>query len=456
LLFQIDESFERKSVVLACKRFKGSHTYDKIADLLDEISSSVGLQTQQITATVTDNASNFCKAFRTFNVDVARKDEDIAEARQDGEENDDSGGEDDVKFVSASELSLDSDVNYVKLPNHRRCACHTLSLVCTTDAKKALKTVSFSKINHTTMGKCTALWTNAGRPKSSESIQEILGQQLRIPCPTRWNSLYDSLVTLNSNKEEINLVMSALQLPQFKETELQFIYEYCTVLRPIAQALDRLQGDKNCYYGELLPTLLSTHTKLAQLESEDSVRRLRHCMPLVHAVSNGFKERFSDFLNLSPLVTDAVMASVSHPFFKLRWTQLLPGSVDEKSLQDKFVHAISLREKLRGASEDQQQHDSFEDQSDAFFLLSRTNSSSVSDGAVEALNYLQDQSRDLASLNRYPLVKKVFIEYNTTLPSSAPVERLFSFAGMVHSPKRNRLSDELFENLLLLKGNSGF
>jgi hypothetical protein len=155
-------------------------------------------------------------------------------------------------------------------------------------------------------------------------------------------------------------------------------------------------------------------------------------------------------------VTDAVMASVSHPFFKLRWTQLLPGSVDEKSLQDKFVHAISLREKLRGASEDQQQHDSFEDQSDAFFLLSRTNSSSVSDGAVEALNYLQDQSRDLASLNRYPLVKKVFIEYNTTLPSSAPVERLFSFAGMVHSPKRNRLSDELFENLLLLKGNSGF
>ena len=315
---------------------------------------------------MTDNASNFCKAFRTFNVDVARRVEDTAEASQDGEENDD---EDDVEFVSASELSLELDADHVKLPNHRRCACHTLSLVCTTDAKKALKTASFSKINHATMGKCTALWTNAGRPKSSESIQEILGKQLRIPCPTRWNSLYDSLATLNSNKEKLNEAMSALQLPLFKETELQFIHEYCTVLRPIAQALDRLQGDKNCYYGELLPTLLSTRMKLAQLESEDCVTRLRHCMPLVYAVSNGFKERFGDFLKLSPTVTDAVMASVAHPFFKLRWTQLLPGPVDEKSLRDKFVHAISLRERLRGASQEHQQHDSSEDKSDVFFFI---------------------------------------------------------------------------------------
>ena len=100
---------------------------------------------------------------------------------------------------------------------------------------------------------------------------------------------------------------------------------------------------------------------------EDCVTRLRHCMPLVYAVSNGFKERFGDFLKLSPTVTDAVMASVAHPFFKLWWTQLLPGPVDEKSLRDKFVHAISLRERLRGASQEHQQHDSSEDKSDAFF-----------------------------------------------------------------------------------------
>ena len=80
--------------------------------------------------------------------------------------------------------------------------------------------------------------------------------------------------------------------------------------------LDRLQRDKQCSYGELLPTILSTHRKLSQLE-DDTTGIMRYCLPLVHAVSSGFKNRSSDFINLSPVVTVAVMATISHPFFKL-------------------------------------------------------------------------------------------------------------------------------------------
>jgi len=50
-------------------------------------------------------------------------------------------------------------------------------------------------------------------------------------------------------------------------------------------------------------------------------------------------------------------------------------------------------------------------------------------------------------------VKQVFIRYNTPVPSSTPVERLFSIAGLVRSAKRNRLSDCMFETLVLLKAN---
>ena len=75
---------------------------------------------------------------------------------------------------------------------------------------------------------------------------------------------------------------------------------------------------------------------------------------------------------------------------------------------------------------------------------------------VEALQFLSDPSHELDQLKRYPTVAKAFVKFNTTVPSSAPVERLFSQAGLILTPRRNSLSDEFFETLLLLKKNANF
>ena len=69
--FQIDEAtLKRESATLACTRFKGVHSFDKIAEKLQDIHGEFGLNSKKIIATVTDNGSNFVKAFKEYGINT--------------------------------------------------------------------------------------------------------------------------------------------------------------------------------------------------------------------------------------------------------------------------------------------------------------------------------------------------------------------------------------------------
>ena len=119
-----DEKFARHSVALACRRFSGSHTYDRIADLIFEINTEFGLNAQNTIATVTDNGSNFVKAFKEFGVQYAE------EGRLEEDEAVD-------KIPEFHEIRRQNFA--ASLPNHQRCACHTLNLIGSTDYIKIIK-----------------------------------------------------------------------------------------------------------------------------------------------------------------------------------------------------------------------------------------------------------------------------------------------------------------------------
>ena len=86
-------------------------------------------------------------------------------------------------------------------------------------------------------------------------------------------------------------------------------------MKPIADSLDHLQGDKNCYMGDLIPTLLRTKEKLNMIIN----KQLTYCTPLCQGLLKSLQSRFGDYFTLDESASDCVLALVTHPFFKLRW-----------------------------------------------------------------------------------------------------------------------------------------
>ncbi|XP_053145230.1 uncharacterized protein LOC128342206 isoform X4 [Hemicordylus capensis] len=445
----IDErTYERCSAVLACKRFRGSHTYDKIAEMLDEVNSSFGLTHEKIVSTITDNGSNFMKAFKEFGV-ALRKATDDYDYDDSAEVDGDSA--DEFEFTFINDQGIVTPDATVILPHHNRCSSYTLNLIATTDTNKVLaNTPSISRIHHPAMAKCWALWNASSHLKSAEELSSVLEHKLSNPCVTRWNSLYDLVCQIIRFQEKLPDVLTKLNLKcSFKEMEFEYLKEYTEIFRPLAVTLDLLQGD-NCYYGQLLPTLFTLRTKLEELETKN----FRYCGPLLQGVKANLYKRFEKYFHLSSEVNEAIIAACTHPFFKLRWLPADIGDCSRKKIQELLINSA----KQTNPSTSQKCEEDLPSTDDKWFCFDDgKNSDTIATKSckteLEILQFLQDKSKHISMLDGYPIVRRLFFRYNTSLTSSGPVEWLFSFAGMIHSPRRHNLSDLIFEKLVLLKGN---
>ena len=137
-----------------------------------------------------------------------------------------------------------------------------------------------------------------------------------------------------------------------------------------------------------------------------------------------------------------------HPYFKLRW---FPAQLADQQNRLKSLLIAATRDMsaaLPNASA-QSVNDGGDTDDDYFAFADSADTESSQPAAditfkcdLEVMQFLDDSKKDLEMLNRYPVVKKLFVKHNAILPSSAPVGRLFSFAGMITRPHRRSLSDK--------------
>nr|XP_055057217.1 uncharacterized protein LOC129441571 [Misgurnus anguillicaudatus] len=288
-------TFARGHAALACKRVRGRHTYDLIGSEIEQVHSAYGLNSK-VTKTVTDNGSNFIKAFRMF---------------QQSDSDEESDEDEEVTFTDVEQTLLTDFDGQFSLPPHLRCASHTLNLVFH-DVEKWLKANESKIIYRSAVSKCSAMWTKANRSSvASELVENFFKKKLIVPTSTRWNSFHDALSRITDIPvAELNTVCTQFGIKCFTDREYLFLKEYCIVLKPLTVALDILQGEENCYFGTLLPTLEVLMSRTLALRDD-----LRITASLPDVIVQAIKVRFSSMMDDK----EALLAAVTLPKFKLRW-----------------------------------------------------------------------------------------------------------------------------------------
>ena len=134
--------------------------------------------------------------------------------------------------------------------------------------------------------------------------------------------------------------------------------------------------------------------------------------------TNGFKLHFNinilnGFINVRS--AEKILASFYHPSYKMRW---LPKSItteERQRIQNLAIHTLEAKYKNIPGRRRSSNSSSTNSKEDDDFIVFMNREPPTSQMELEFVSILNDKNKELNILERYPNIKKVFIQFNTSL-----------------------------------------
>ena len=139
-----------------------------------------------------------------------------------------------------------------------------LNLVASADALKAREDKVFQRSYDRAMAKVQALSNVVSRsPKANDTVEEITGHTFLKPTCTRWCSEYYAVErVVEIGLDKVVECETALGLSVMTSADMKFLISFIKVMRPIVAAMKLIEGENNCYVGQLIPTIMGLQMKL--------------------------------------------------------------------------------------------------------------------------------------------------------------------------------------------------
>lgn len=401
--FGID--IELISVTLGVYELDERHTSQYISEMLSRTCEEWGINKDNVTAVVTDNAANMVKAI---------------------------------------ELAFGKK-------KHIPCFAHTLNLV-------AEGTMACSEWQHiVSKTKAIVTWFKQSCIASDELRKATSAETKLIQSvPTRWNSTYYMVQRFLELRTVINYILfrHATAPQMLSGSEISIASSVLLILRPLEVATKEISGDKYCTTSKIIPLVRCIFSKITSTIIEEPVAKEVQKLAL-----HEMRKRMGPIEHVTAL---AIACILDPRFKKMHFSDAIACSNSVSKIKDLMKIHLRQNEDIESDSDkSDKSEETFSLWSDHHKLVQRNWKSTKSEDSLsdELSVYL---TTPVGRLNdnpleiwkdykmQFPTLHKLAYKYLTIVGTSVPSERLFSQAGQVMTQQRNRLKGKRLGKLLFL------